>query len=347
MVETPRELGFYLPAEWEKHSAIWLAWPNDETAFPNLMKEVEQDYCQIIKSLEDSEKINLIITLDKNERVKKLLQDSGINLNNITFFNADHNDVWVRDYMPTFVVNQNEVRAVKWNYNGYGKSDDPYFVNLLKDNQVFPEINKNLDFKIFEPNIILEGGAIEVNGKGTLITTEQCLLNLNRNSNLNKEQTEKYLKDYLGVNNIIWLKEGLINDHTDGHIDELAKFVNSNTIVCAYEDNKNDPNFSILDDNFQTLENSLDHDGNKFNLIKLPMPHMNYDNGEKAPVSYTNFYIGNSVVLVPTYKDPNDQKALEIIQSCFRDRKVIGIDCSNIIYGGGAIHCITMQQPAI
>lgn len=344
---THKEKGYYLPAEWEKHSAVWLAWPNDKTAFPNLMSEVENTYCEIIKNLIESEKVNLIITLDKIKRVKKLLQDFGIDLSNINFFNVDHNDVWVRDYMPTFVKNtsENGILAVKWDYNGYGKSNDPYFSKLTKDNKTFKDLNKILNLKILEPKIILEGGAIDVNGTGTLLTTEQCLLNPNRNGNLSKNPIEDYLKKYLGVKNIIWLKEGLVNDHTDGHIDEIARFVGEKVIVCAYEDDQNDPNFKILDENFKILEKTEDNDGNKFKIIKLPMPHMNYDNGEKAPVSYANFYIGNSVILMPSFNDPNDKNASEIIQELFPNHKIVNIDCTKLIYGGGGLHCITMQQP--
>jgi agmatine deiminase len=342
------EQGYRLPAEWEKHSAVWLAWPNDETAFPNRMEEVQNTYCQIIKSLVQSEEVNLIVL---NEDIKNIIEEKlkhfEINLNKVNFFLQDYNDVWVRDYAPIILIHENENKLIwtKWNYNAYGKSDDPYFTELLKDNEVFLNINKTLNNEIIKPAIVLEGGAIDVNGFGTLLTTEQCLLNPNRNHNLNKEQTEQNLREYLKVESIIWLKEGLINDHTDGHIDEIARFVSPNTIVCAYEDDINDPNFAILDNNLKVLENATDKIGNKFKIIKLPMPHMVYDNGEKAPVSYANFYIGNSVVLMPYFNDPNDEKAIEVIKNLFPDHKIIQIDCSNLIYGGGGLHCITMQQP--
>ena len=216
---------------------------------------------------------------------------------------------------------------------------------MMKDNEVFNILNP--DGKKFIAKMILEGGSIEVNGAGVLLTTEQTLLNPNRNPDLNKKQIENYLSDYLGASKIIWLKKGLVNDHTDGHIDDVAKFVSSNKILCAYEDNVEDENFKILNDNYQILKNSTDQNGRPFELIKLPMPHMKYDDGLKAPVSYCNFYIGNSVILAPIFNDPNDAKALAIIQSCFPERKVVAIDCSEIIYGGGAIHCMTKQQPEI
>ncbi len=347
MNEKPKELGFYMPAEWEKHSAVWLAWPYDNTTFPNLVPEVEKTYCQIIKSLEESEKVNLIVLDKDKERVKKILADAELNLDNITFYIEDYVDVWTRDYTPITILNktENKLAFVKWNYDAYGKGHDPYFSDLLKDDKVFDNILSTSEGEIFRPGIVLEGGAIDSNGNGTILTTEQCLLNLNRNSKLTKEQNEEYLKNYLGADNVIWLKDGLINDHTDGHIDEIARFVASDTIVCAYEDDQNDPNFVILDLNYKILERAVDKNGNKFKVIKLPMPHMNYDNGEKAPVSYANFYIGNTVILMSVFNDVNDDKAKEIIQSLFKNHKVIGIDCSKVIYGGGAIHCMTMQQP--
>jgi agmatine deiminase len=344
MLQTPKELGFYMPAEWEKHSAVWLAWPYDNTTFPDLIPDIEKSYCQIIKSLEGSEKVNLIIRPEEKERIKNILINFGADMNNIVFFEQNYADVWTRDYTPISIFNNDSVAYVKWNYDAYGKGHDPYFADLVKDDKIFENILSSQDIKVFKPGIVLEGGAIESNGNGTLMTTEQCLLK-NRNSELSKEDNEKYLKDYFGAENIIWLKEGLTNDHTDGHIDEIARFVKHDTILCAYEEDQNDPNFSILDNNFKILSNSIDKNGNNFNIIKLPMPHMDYNDGEKAPVSYTNFYIGNSVILMSVFKDKNDQKAEEIIQSLFPDHKVVCIDCSKIIYGGGAVHCITMQQP--
>mgnify|MGYP001264904480 FL=1 len=347
MSKNPKELGFYMPAEWEKHSAIWLAWPYDNTTFPNSIPEIEKIYCRILKSLEESEKVNLFVLEKDKKRIKKILEDSGLNLKNITFYIEDYVDVWTRDYTPITIINKKENKSafVKWNYDAYGKGHDPYFSDLLKDDKVFDNILNNSTNLIFRPGIVLEGGAIDTNGNGTILTTEQCLLNSSRNNDLSKEKNEEYLKKYLGIENIIWLKNGLVNDHTDGHIDEIARFVAPDTIVCAYEDDVNDQNHSILDSNYKILENSVDKNGNKFKVIKLPMPHMNYDNGEKAPVSYANFYIGNKVILMSLFNDVNDDKAKEIIQSLFPNHKVIGIDCSKVIYGGGAIHCMTMQQP--
>jgi len=346
MTETPKELGYSMPAEWEKHSVIWLAWPYDNTTFPDSIPEVEKSYCEIIKALEGSEQVSLIVRSEEKNRIEKILQDSGCDMENIIFFEEDYADVWTRDYAPIIILNKESGKKafVKWNYTAYGKGHDAYFADLMKDNEVFNSIINKSKSEVFRPEVVLEGGAIESNGRGTLMTTEQCLLNPNRNGDMSKEKYEEYLKDYLGIENIVWMKEGLVNDHTDGHIDEIARFVSEDTILCAYEDDESDPNFAILDTNFKILENALDKDGNKFKIVKLPMPHMTYDDGVKAPVSYTNFYISNSVVLMSVFNDKNDEKAQAIIQSVFPNHKIIGIDCSKIIYGGGAIHCMTMQE---
>jgi agmatine deiminase len=199
-------------------------------------------------------------------------------------------------------------------------------------------------------DMAMEGGAIDTNGVGSLLTTEECLV-LNRNPQKTKEETEEILKEATGASNVIWLNKGLFNDHTDGHIDEVARFVSPSKIVCAFEDDVSDENYERLVENFKILENSVDQNGNKFEVIKIPMPHMVYEdgdkehNGNKAPVSYANFYIGNKIVLMSLFNDPNDEKAISIIKSCFLDREVVGIDCRDLIYGGGAIHCITQQEP--
>lgn len=330
-----------MPAEWEQHRATWLTWPHDEETFPKRMVIVEQRYCEIIQALAEGEKIELLVLDEKMKtRVEGLLSDFKINLNQVNFHIADYADVWIRDYGPMFVLDKNNSLAwIKAKYNAYGKANDPYYAVLLKDNDVFDKLSPAGEK--FNLKMVLEGGSIEVDGQGNLITTLQCLLNPNRNPNLTKEQIEENLKKYLGVKNIIWLKRGLTNDHTDGHVDDIARLVGPGKVLTCYEDNPADENYEILKENYEILTKL------SFEIIKLPMPHMNYADGTKAPVSYANFYIGNKVVLVPTFNDSNDVKALQIIQSCFSDRKVIGIDCTDIIYGGGALHCITQQQPAV
>jgi agmatine deiminase len=347
--KVPADFGYVMPAEWTRHSAVWLAWPYDETTFPKRVEIAEKVMVEMIFHLHTSEHVNLLVL---NEEMKQkainFLKEKSVDLSKITFHITEFADVWTRDYGPTFLI---QVRGegeknpawIKWDYNAYGKADDPFFAPVLIDQDVFNKLH--LEGKKFEPGIVMEGGAIEVNGAGTLLTTEQCLLNPNRNPHLNKEEIEQHLKDYLGVSKIIWLKNGLVNDHTDGHIDDIAKFVASDKILTAYENNPRDENYKILDDNYQTLKNATGAAGKPFEIIKMLMPHMNYEDGTKAPVSYINSYIGNSVVLVPIFNDPNDAQALEIFKSLFPDRKVVGIDCSEIIYGGGTIHCMTQQVP--
>ncbi len=334
-----------MPAEWEKHSAVWLAWPHDEVTFPGgKLKRVEKTYIEILKNISQFEDVELLVLDNKTKtRIEKMLTKAEVKLSKISFHITDYADVWIRDFGPTFIINKqdHELAWIKWHYNAYGNK----FPELLKDNEVFFNLRRDVDKRMFEPGVIMEGGAIETNGQGVLITTEQCLLNKNRNPQLNKNETEKYLNKFVSAKKVIWLKQGLMGDHTDGHIDELARFVSPNKIVCAYEENTADENYKALEENFQTLAKVTNLEDKPFEIVKLPMPHMKYKDGTTAPVSYCNFYIGNGIVLAATFKDPSDAKALEILQSCFPDHKIVGIDCSDIIYGGGAIHCITQQQP--
>lgn len=344
MITTPTIDSFFMPAEWEQHRATWLAWPHDSITFPDRVEKVEVVFATIIFHLHKNELINLLVLDDEMQhQATKMLKAHDVNLDKIIFHQIDYADVWLRDYGPTFITNGQQQNWVKWHYNAYGNK----FIDLLKDDQVFHELQITMKSPMIAANVFMEGGAIEVNGNGVLLTTEECLLNPNRNPTLNKSQTEEYLKKYLGVKKIIWLEKGVINDHTDGHIDEVARFINANTIVCAYEDDQTDPNFTILDKNWRTLQKATDLNNQPFNVIKLPMPKMDYDNDERAPVSYANFYIANNLVLVPQFNHKNDERALEIITEAFPNRLVVGIDCTDLIYGGGTIHCITQQEPVL
>lgn len=348
--DTPKRLGYSMPAEWEKHDSTWLAWPHDSDTFPNRLRKVEETYLQIISALHHGEEINLFVTdSEMKERVTKLLKRKEIDIQKVNFFVWNYADVWFRDYGPIFLLNKekNQIAFVHWLFNAWGKKYEP----LLKDAQIPSVINKRLQLNNFRPGIVLEGGAVEVNGKGTLLTTEQCLLYSNRNPTLSKEEITKYLKNYFGVNHIIWLKGGVAGDDTDGHIDNLARFVNPRTVLCAFEEDETDENYAVLKENYDILQQSKDQDGNRLKVIKVPMPPViiSLVRGKRTrlPSSYLNFYVGNKVVLVPTYKHKNDRLALKIIQNAFPKRKVVGIDCRDLIYGFGAIHCIMQQQPAI
>ena len=341
--KTPREIGYCMPAEWCRHEAIWLAWPHDPTTFISGVEKVEETYVQIVKLLHKDEYVNLFVKDEPmKERITDLFEKSNIDLKRIRFFVFDYADVWFRDYGPIFVRNANEELAmVHWNFNSWGQK----YEDLLKDAEIPHVINRQMHLSCFEPGIVLEGGSIDVNGKGTLLTTEQCLLNKNRNAGFGKAKIEKYLQDYLGVTHIIWLKWGIAGDDTDGHVDDLARFVNSTTVVCAYEEGK-DENADVLRKNYEILLESKDQDGKKLNIVKLPMPGKVECNKQRLPASYTNFYIGNKTVLVPTFKSENDKIALSILQNLFPERKVVGVDCMALICGFGAIHCISQQQPS-
>jgi agmatine deiminase len=340
--QTPRELGFSMPAEWDKHEAIWLSWPHDSTTFTSGVEKVEQTYVQIIKNLYKDEYVNLFVKdEDMKQKATCMLQKANVDLKRINFFAFDYADVWFRDYGPIFVKRKNEELAiVHWTFNSWGQK----YEELLKDAEIPHLINTQMHLTCFEPGIILEGGSIDVNGKGTLLTTEQCLLNKNRNACLSKEKIEKYLMDYLGVSHIIWLHSGILGDDTDGHVDDIARFVNAKTVVCAYEDS-DDENGRALKQNYEILCQSTDQDGKKLKIVKLPMPGAIEYNKKRLPASYTNFYIANQTVLVPTFQSKNDKRAISILQKLFPERIIVGIDCVDLICGFGAIHCITQQQP--
>jgi agmatine deiminase len=341
--QTPRELGFYMPAEWQRHDAIWLAWPYDPTTFPDRVEKVEATYVEIVKEIHVSEHVNLFV-IDEPTKTKatRLFKDAGIDLSKVTIYVTDYADVWFRDYGPIFVRNsRHELAMIHWDFNSWGEK----YETLLKDKEIPAFINEKMKLRCFRPGIVLEGGSIDVNGEGTLLTTEQCLLNSNRNPDLTKEKIEKYLSDYLGVTQFIWLKRGILGDDTDGHIDDLARFVNPTTIICAFEDSPNDADYDALKENYELLCRSTDQNGNPLRIVKLPMPKVVDEEGFRLPASYTNFYIGNTKVLVPVFDHPNDAAALAILQELFPTRKVVGICCKDLVYGFGTLHCISQQQP--
>jgi len=348
--ETPKNLGYSMPAEWEKHDATWLAWPHDLATFPNRVNKVEKAYLKMIAALHKNEIINLFVTdLKMKSRVTKLLEQKGIDLKRINLYVWDYADVWFRDYGPIFVLDKEkkQIAFVHWIFNAWGTK----YKDLMKDTQIPSVINNMLQLNNFRPGMVLEGGSVEINGRGTLLTTEQCLLNSNRNPHLSKGEIEKFLINYFGVSHIVWLKSGVAGDDTDGHIDNLVRFVNPRTVLCAFDEDEHEENHLALKENYEILLKSTDQDGKKLKIIKIPMPPIILTNvrGKKTrlPASYLNFYVANKLVLVPTFKHKNDRLALKIIQDQFPGRKVVGIDCTDLIYGMGAIHCVMQQQPAI
>ncbi|MDE1860417.1 MAG: agmatine deiminase family protein [Candidatus Micrarchaeota archaeon] len=342
MTETPFSLGYKMPAEWEEHDATWLSWPKDPESFPEeILPRVEDSYIRMIDALHRNERVCLLVDDEKSERrVAQLLKSNGIDSTNIAMHRIPTSDVWFRDYGPIFVTKKGGVAFTRWRFNAWGGK----YEELKRDAQIPDKIPLG-GIRGFNVQMVLEGGSIDMNGLGTCLTTEQCLLNSNRNPSMGKSQIEKNLADYLGATNIIWLKSGIEGDDTDGHVDDLARFVNRDTVVCAVESNHRDDNYNALKDNYAILEQAKDQDGKKLKVVQIPMPGKVLYNGQRLPASYANFYIANKTVLVPIFDDPNDQKALGILGKLFPERKVVGINCRDLVYGFGSIHCVTQQQP--
>lgn len=340
LVDTPFKQGYHMPAEWEEHEATWLSWPKDPTTFPSdIMDKVESIYVEIVEALASGERVNILVDNEASEKKVSSIIDSTMN---VAFQKIKSVDVWIRDYGPIFIKNSG-VAATKWIFNAWGNKYD----DLKSDDQTGLEIAASTQLPIFKPDIVLEGGSIDVNGVGTVLTSRQCLLNRNRNPRLSQNEISSYLKEYLGATNIIWLESGISGDDTDGHVDDIARFVNPNTIVYMLEDDGTDENYAALKQNYEILKMAKDQDGRNLELIPIPMPKKKIkSNDGRLPASYANFYIGNSSVLVPTYRDKNDDVALGIIKSLFPGRKVLGIECSPLVFGFGSIHCVTQQQPA-
>lgn len=345
MKKTPYELGFSMPAEWEKHRAVWLSWPHDITSFPHLEK-AEGAFADFVHEISESEQVELqVLDSAMEKKAVTMLSARGTDIGRVRFHKAKYADVWFRDYGPLFVVNKKkkEVAMTKWIYNALGNKYKP----LLKDNEIPYRMNEELNLAMFETNIVLEGGSIDVNGKGLVLTTKQCLLNKNRNPKLSHTDIEKYLHDYLGIEKTIWLNRGIEDDDTDGHIDDIARFVNEDTVLCAYENDTTSKNYEVLKENFEILKNATDQSGKKLNVIPIPMPGNIPAHENPLPASYANFYIGNTKVLVPVFKTVRDGEALARIQEAFPDRKVAGIDATYLVYGLGTLHCMSQQEPAV
>ena len=344
---TPATLGFRMPAEWELHAATWLAWPHNLDTWPGKFAPIPGVYVAMVKALYMHERVNICVNdAEAAVHVRHLLTQAGVNLSNVTLYEIPTNDTWARDYGPIFLTHtsarQTEVVVTDWIFNCWGEKYGPW--NL--DDVVPHKIATRFGLPLFEPGIVLEGGSIDVNGRGTLLTTEACLLNPNRNPSLTRTDLEAYLRAYLGVTKILWLGEGIVGDDTDGHVDDLARFVNPTTVVCAVENDPADVNYTPLRDNFARLQRMTDQDGRPLRVVPLSMPGpVEYD-GNRLPASYANFYIANGVVLVPTYAHANDQQALATLQGLFPAHRVVGIPCTDLVWGLGAIHCVTQQQPA-
>ncbi len=346
-IAVPFSLGYRMPAEWEKHEATWLAWPKNANSFPGkALLDVERTFLRIIEVLSHGERVNLLLDSEAaRERVMPRISSTDANLDNIVVHRIPTGDIWFRDFGPIFVsrsgVAGREIGYTHWEFNAWGNKYDE-----IKPDAHVPDKMPLSGFRRFEVPMVLEGGSIDTNGMGTFLTTEQCLLNKNRNPHLSRMDIETYLREYLGDTNTIWLKEGIEGDDTDGHVDDIARFVSRDTVACAFEEDTDDENHAALAANFELLCRSRDQDGNSLKVVKLPMPGRIWYDGSRLPASYANFYIANKAVLVPAFGDERDDEALGIIRSLFPGRKAVGIDCRSLVIGFGTIHCATQQQPA-
>ena len=345
---TPAQRGYRMPAEWEPHIGTWFTWPRPEgISFPGKYETVPPVYAELIKHLVVVEEVHINVWhADMEEWVCGLLKRRDVPLERVYFHHFPAYEPWCRDHGPIFLVRKSAGRSeraiVDWGYNAWGGKYPPFDL----DDAVPQHVAKLRGLPLFTPGIVMEGGSIEVNGCGTLLTTEACLLNPNRNPHLTKTQIEQYLRDYLGVTNILWLGDGIVGDDTDGHVDDLTRFINATTVVTVVERDPNDANYQVLQENLLRLRTLRDQDGDPLRVVELPMPRAIEHDGQRLPASYANFYIANGIVLVPTYRDPNDKVALEILQREFRDRRVIAVDSTELIWGLGSFHCISQQEPA-
>jgi agmatine deiminase len=346
---TPAALGYYMPAEWCRHQATWLTWPKDPLTWPDRVPLVENIFLQMMAALAPHEPVNLLVDDAKCEQgVRNRCNFAGAE--NIRFHQIPTVDSWIRDYGPNFLVNPSGGLAYNdWIFNAWGNK----YEELKKDDSIPVRVEGFLRVPRFEPGIVMEGGSIEVNGAGVVMTTEQCLLNPNRNPELDRDEIEHYLREFLGVQKVLWLAEGIVGDDTDGHIDDIARFVSETTIVCVVEEDPADANYKLLQENLERLKRATDARGRPFDIVTLPMPGVIGASNDisprqldRLPASYANFYVANNVVLVPIFGHANDTRVLEILQSLFADRYVVGINCEPLVWGMGTIHCVSQQQPA-
>ncbi len=337
--------GYRFPAEWEKHRATWLSFPHKEASWPGKIDSIYPFYAEFVKILAKSEKVCINVNDAKMEAFARLhFEKAGADMSQISFYHFQTNDAWCRDHGPAFLVDANGTKpkqVIDWGYNAWGGKYPPFDL----DDNIPTLIANYLGLEVHYPGIVMEGGSVEFNGRGTLLTSRQCLLNENRNPHLNQEQIEAYLRAFYRVENILWLDEGIEGDDTDGHIDDLTRFVNPTTVVTVIEEGKSSANYPILQKNLKDLKAMRLEDGKQLDIVELPMPGEVIFEDQPLPASYANFYIANHAVIVPTFRHENDQKALDILGSCFKDRQVIGIDSTEIIWGLGSFHCLSQQEP--
>jgi agmatine deiminase len=342
---------FRMPAEWEPHEGTWIAWPHQKSDWPGKFQAIPWVYCDIVRHLARVERVHILVNDDEaGERVRKMLVRSHVNIDAVDFFVRATDRSWTRDYCPIFVRDEKD-RAVitDWHFNGWAKYD-----NWQADDAIPESIAKQKRFRSIQPRlrrrrIVLEGGSIDVNGRGSMLTTEECLLSpvQERNPGVSKQELEAVFDEYLGVTHVIWLNRGIAGDDTHGHVDDLARFTGESTVVVATEQDRSEVNYEPLAENLKLLRRSTDQDGKRLRVVELPMPEPIYFDGQRLPASYANFYIANALVLVPTFNDPNDRSALQTLAKCFPGRSIVGIHAGDLVLGLGTLHCMTQQQIAV
>jgi agmatine deiminase len=343
--------GLRMPAEWETHAATWLAWPHETSDWPGKFAPIPWVYGEIVRHLSRVEKVKILIAgKDAEQKARKVLQKAGAELAAVTFFHLPTDRSWTRDYCPIFVHGvKGEPTMLNWRFNGWAK-----YSNAERDDAVSEKLAPKLKFPLITPEwngqrVVLEGGSIDVNGAGAILTTEECLLSSvqARNPELTRADMEAIFRQYLGARHTLWLKTGIAGDDTHGHVDDLARFTDPHTIVIACEENRDDANYEPLKENLSLLRKMRDQDGAPFRVEKLPMPEPVCFDGQRLPASYANFYIANGLVLAPTFNDAKDRIALNKLAQLFPDRKVVGIAATDLVLGLGTLHCMTQQEPCI
>ena len=344
---SPKDLGYHFPAEFEQHAATWLSWPHKQASWPGKFQSIFSSYCRFIQILAEKESVHInILNEEMKDFATRKLEAISTNMKQVRFYTHPTNDAWCRDHGPAFLINPDAAQPkiiIDWNYNAWGNKYPPYDL----DDRIPTLIADAYQIPVLYPDIIMEGGSVEFNGKGTLITSESCLLNKNRNPMLNRNEIEDFLSAYYGVDQVLWVKDGIVGDDTDGHIDDTVRFINEDTVLAVVEENKSDENFEILQSNLLDLKKVRILNGKQLNVIELPMPEKIIYEDQRLPASYANFYIANGLVVVPTFRSDRDEKALRIIQEAFPERKVTGIDSTDIIWGLGSFHCLSQQEPYV
>lgn len=345
-INTPQQQGFYFPAEFAPHDATWLSWPHKEASWPGKIDTIFPVYAQFIKLVAEGERVCVnVVDEAMKQKALRYVQEAGADLSRVEFYIHPTNDAWCRDHGPAFLLHRTEKKKmiVDWGYNAWGGKYPPFDL----DDNIPTLVAQHYNLPVVYPGIVMEGGSVEFNGRGTLLTTTACLLNENRNPHLNQDQIEQYLRAYYGVDHILWLGDGIVGDDTDGHIDDLTRFVNADTVVTVVEHSRADENYIMLKENLEQLHTLKLENGKPMNIVELPMPSAVVYDDMRLPASYANFYISNRYVVVPTFRDKNDDKALDILQGCFPDRKVVGLDSVDIIWGLGSFHCLSQQEPSL